>query len=186
MQPFDVAVVAGWTLPGMDPGFPRIPGNEFAGVVDRVGAGVTGVRAGDQILGFGMLNGYAEYVVAPAEQVTAKPAGMLWEVAGGFSAPAQTAHIALRELGVGAGDPVLVHGAAGAVGHVAVQLCRLWAELGVRTTPPARSAARLAELCARDQLTVHILQTFPLARAADAHRRLQTGNMRGKIVLTVE
>ncbi|MDJ1136959.1 quinone oxidoreductase family protein [Streptomyces iconiensis] len=99
VQPFDIAVVQGFVLPGTGPGFPRIPGNEFAGVIDQIGDGATGFALGDEVLGFGMLNGCAEYVVAGADQVTAKPAGMPWEVAGGFSAGAQTAHIALTEVG---------------------------------------------------------------------------------------
>jgi NADPH:quinone reductase-like Zn-dependent oxidoreductase len=265
VQPFDCAVRAGWTPPGLPPGLPKIPGNEFAGVVDQVGEGVTGVAAGAQVLGFGLLNAYAEYVVVPAGQVTAKPAAMPWEVAGGFSAGAQTAHIALREMRVGRGDTVLIHGAAGGVGTVAVQLAvgqgatvigtasevnheylrslgaipirygdglldRVRAaapdgvdaaldaaggdaltvslalvadrdriltlvehsrapELGIRTTPNLRSAARLAELAdlhARGRLRIHVRRTFPLERAADAHREVQAGHGRGKVVITVD
>lgn len=126
VQPFDCAVRAGWTPPGASPALPRIPGNEFAGVVDQVGEGVTGFAVGAEVLGFGLLDAYAEYLVVAAEQVTAKPAGMPWEVAGGFSAGAQTAHIALRELGVGPGETVLIHAAAGGVGTVATQLAREW------------------------------------------------------------
>ncbi|MGK5551483.1 quinone oxidoreductase family protein [Actinomadura kijaniata] len=126
VQPFDVAVVEGW-LPAYatDRGWPRIPGNEFAGVIDQIGEGVTGFAVGDEVLGFGFLNSYREHVVAPAEHVTAKPAAMPWEVAGGFTAAAQTAHIAIEELDVREGETVLVHGAAGAVGGVASQLARL-------------------------------------------------------------
>lgn len=51
---------------------------------------------------------------------------MSWEVGGRFSAGAQTAHIALHEIGVGTGDTVLIHGPAGSVGTIAVQLSRLW------------------------------------------------------------
>ncbi|ABW09558.1 Alcohol dehydrogenase zinc-binding domain protein [Parafrankia sp. EAN1pec] len=147
VQPIDCAVRAGWAPPGVAPRLPTIPGNEFAGVVDQVGDRVDGVGGADgadgvggidsvggvdggdhgvvvgaEVLGFGQLGAYAEYLVVPADQVTAKPAGMPWEVAGGFSGGAQTAHIALRELGVGKGDTVLIHAAAGGVGTVAVQL----------------------------------------------------------------
>ncbi|MCK9929014.1 NADP-dependent oxidoreductase [Frankia sp. Mgl5] len=135
VQPIDCAVRAGWAPPGVAPRLPTIPGNEFAGVVDQVGdrvdgvggidgvdGGGHGVAVGAEVLGFGQLGAYAEYLVVPAGQVTAKPAGMPWEVAGGFSGGAQTAHIALRELGVGKGDTVLIHAAAGGVGTVAVQL----------------------------------------------------------------
>ncbi|WP_248960681.1 NADP-dependent oxidoreductase [Sphaerisporangium perillae] len=264
VQPYDCAVRAGWTPPGVAPGLPKIPGNEFAGVVDQVGDGVTGVAAGAEVLGFGQLNSYAEYLVVPAEQVTAKPAGMPWEVAGGFSAGAQTAHIALQELRAGKGDTVLVHGAAGAVGTVAVQLAAQWGatvigtgseanhdylrslgaipvaygdgllervqavapdgvdaaldgaggdaltvslalvadrdriltlvehgrarELGIRVTPNLRSAARLAELAdlyTQGKLRIHVRSTFPLDGAADAHREVETGHGRGRVVLTI-
>lgn len=125
VQPFDLAVGAGWSPPGTPEGFPRVPGNEFAGVVDQVGDGVTGVRAGDEVIGNCRLNAYAEYVAVPASVVTAKPANMPWDVAGGFPAAVMTPHIALAEMGVGAGDTLLVHAAAGAVGTVAVQLARI-------------------------------------------------------------
>ena len=264
VQPFDIAVVAGDIHRAPDQSVPQIPGNEFAGVVDQVGAGVTGFAPGDEVLGFGTLNSYREHLVTGPDQITAKPANMPWEVAGGFSAAAQTADIGLNEITIGTGDTVLIHGAAGAVGTIAVQLCRLRGatvigaareiqhdyvrslgaipiaygdrfvdrvralaphgvdacldgvggaaldaavelvkdrgriltlveharapELGIRTTPFTRSAARLAALAdryARGELTVHILAAFPLARAADAHRRYHAGNVRGKIVLTV-
>ncbi|MBG0815494.1 NADP-dependent oxidoreductase [Planomonospora sp. ID82291] len=124
VQPFDVAVRQGWTPPGVSGGLPRVPGNEFAGVVDQVGAGVVGIAPGDEVLGFDLLGCYAEYVVVPAEHVAPKPAGMSWEVAGGFTAGTQTAHIALEQLDPGEGDTLLVHAAAGAVGTAAVQLAR--------------------------------------------------------------
>ncbi|WP_018504134.1 NADP-dependent oxidoreductase [Parafrankia discariae] len=274
VQPIDCAVRAGRTPPGMTLRLPTIPGNEFAGLVDQVGAepdgdggdggGAHGIAVGTEVLGFGRLGSYAEYVVVPADQVTAKPAGMPWEVAGGFSGGAQTAHIALGELGVGKDDTVLVHAAAGAVGTVAVQLAvragatvigtagaanhdylralgaipvaygdglveRVQAlapqgvdaaldgvggdaltaslalvadrgriltlvehgragELGIRVTPHLRSAARLAELAdlqARGALRVHVRRVVPLADAAEAHRELETGHGRGKVVLAV-
>ncbi|TDD88730.1 NADP-dependent oxidoreductase [Actinomadura rubrisoli] len=126
VQPFDVAVVGGWLPAGADAAYPRTPGNEFAGVIDQLGEGVTGFAAGDEVLGFTLLNAYREHLVISSAQVTGKPASMPWEVAGGFTAPAQTAYNALEDLNVGAGDTLLVHGAAGAVGTVAVQLGRLW------------------------------------------------------------
>ncbi|WP_405062494.1 NADP-dependent oxidoreductase [Kribbella sp. NBC_01505] len=125
VQPFDVAVVAGQIHRQQDPAIPTVPGNEFAGVVDQLGAGVTEFAIGAEVLGYGTLNSYQELLTVPVTQVAAKPANMPWEVAGGFSAGAQTAHIALEEIGIGPGDTILVHGAAGAVGTFAVQLSRL-------------------------------------------------------------
>ncbi|MGW7536804.1 NADP-dependent oxidoreductase [Amycolatopsis sp. NPDC054798] len=124
VQPFDLAVVAG-IVPVPEPGAFTVPGNEFAGVIDEVGEGVEGFAAGDEVLGFGRLGGYQEVLVAGQDQVVPKPPGMPWEVAGAFTAAAQTADIAVETIGVGPGDTVLVHGAAGSVGAMAVQLSRL-------------------------------------------------------------
>ncbi|AKU15264.1 quinone oxidoreductase family protein [Luteipulveratus mongoliensis] len=125
VQPYDAAVVDGWAPPGANTRRPVIPGNEFAGLVDALGAGVTGVAVGDEVLGFGQLGCYAEHLVIPSDQITPKPAAMPWEVAGGFTAGAQTAHIALEMLEIGPDEVLLVHGAAGGVGQIAVQLGRL-------------------------------------------------------------
>ena len=144
VQPVDLMVRGGRAPMGVPLAFPQQLGNEFAGVVDRVGAGVAGVAVGDEVLGFTLLRAYAQQVVVPADQVVAKPAGMSWEVAGGFSGAAQTAHAALRELRVGAGDTVLVHAAAGAVGTVAVQLARAWGATPIGTASPANHDHLLA------------------------------------------
>lgn len=125
VQPFDAAVRAGWLPPYLgDMPWPRIPGNEFAGVVDQVGDGVAGVSAGDEVLGFSRLFAYAEYIVVPATDVAAKPAGVPWEVAGGLTAGVQTAELAVDGLAVGPGDTLLVHAAAGSVGTAAIQIAR--------------------------------------------------------------
>lgn len=121
MQPFDTAVRAGWTPPGLTDPLPRIPGNEFAGVVDQVGPDVS-LEVGAEVLGFSLLNSYAEYIVVPATDVTPKPPGLPWEVAGALTAAVQTADIAINQLNPAAGETLLVHAAAGAVGTVAVQL----------------------------------------------------------------
>ncbi|MFI6297951.1 NADP-dependent oxidoreductase [Nonomuraea sp. NPDC050790] len=124
VQPYDTAVRAGWTPPGVAGGLPRIPGNEFAGVIDQVGERVDGFATGTEVLGFTQLNAYAEYTVVPATSVTPKPAGLAWEVAGAMTAGVQTAEIALDNLAVGPGDTLLIHGAAGSVGGAAVQIAR--------------------------------------------------------------
>jgi NADPH:quinone reductase-like Zn-dependent oxidoreductase len=61
-------------------------------------------------------------------------------------------------------------------------------ELGIRVTPPARSAARLDELANlydQGKLTLLIMATYPLSKAAEALRAYQAGNIRGKIVITI-
>lgn len=137
VQPFDCAVRQGWTPAHTSLRFPQILGNEFAGVIDGLGDGVSGFAVGEEVLGFTLLSAYAEVLVVAADQVVPKPPEMPWEVAGGFTAGAQTAHMALSTLGVGAGDTVLIHAAAGTVGTVAVQLARHWgAETVIGTASP--------------------------------------------------
>ncbi|WP_433719582.1 NADP-dependent oxidoreductase [Actinoplanes sp. CA-051413] len=104
--------------------FPHVLGADAAGVVDEVGAGVTGVRPGDAV--FGVVDvarlggGNAEYAVLTGW--TAKPDALSWEQAGGAAANVETATRVLDRLGAGPGLTLLVEGAAGGVGSVAVQL----------------------------------------------------------------
>jgi NADPH:quinone reductase-like Zn-dependent oxidoreductase len=258
VQPYDAAVRAGWEPPGLTLGWPRVPGNEFAGVVDE-----GELEAGTEVLGFTAVQAAAEYIVVPASDVTPKPPDMPWEVAGGFTAGTQTASIALETLNLRAGETLLIHGAAGSVGTAAVQLARLRgahvvgtaseanqdylrelgatpvvygeglkgrieaaapqgidvvldgaggealnvslelvkereriltlvdhhraAELGVLVSKSGRSAARLAELAAlyaKGDLRFHVRRAYPYPEAAAAHREIETGHGRGKIVLT--
>ncbi len=136
VQPFDVAFRRG-AMSWAPASFPQQIGQEYAGVIDRLGAGVDGLAPGDEVLGSTMLNGYAALVVVPAATVVRKPAHLDFPTAAGLVAAAQTASGALRELGVGAGDVLLVHAAAGGVGTVAVQLARRAGATVIGTASPA-------------------------------------------------
>lgn len=125
VQLTDAAIRGGWTPPGSTIEFPQVLGNEFSGTVVEVGSRVEGFDAGDAVVGFRVLGCYAEYVSVPAGQVVAKPATVDWLTAGALSASGQTAHTALERLGARPGETVLIHGAAGGVGTMAVQLARL-------------------------------------------------------------
>ncbi|MEV7680031.1 NADP-dependent oxidoreductase [Streptomyces sp. NPDC088341] len=103
--------------------FPYRTGFDAAGVVDEVGDGVTGVNIGDEV--FGMTDSAARGANADFAVLAAwapKPAAWSWEEAGGAAGSAETATRVLDRLAVGAGHTVLVQGAAGGVGTVAVQL----------------------------------------------------------------
>jgi NADPH:quinone reductase-like Zn-dependent oxidoreductase len=136
VQPFDLSVREGWRPPYAPGDLPPVPGNEFAGVIDEVGDGVTGWTSGMEVLGFSLLGSYAEYVVVDADQIVSKPASMSWEVAGGFTAGAQTAELVWEEVKPRAGDIVLIHGAAGNVGAFAAQLARLRGARVIGTARP--------------------------------------------------
>ncbi|HEY8589930.1 MAG TPA: NADP-dependent oxidoreductase [Naasia sp.] len=104
--------------------FPAGNGNEFAGVVDEVGAEVDGLRVGDQVLGRAYFRSQADLVVVPPGSVVPLPEGLPIEVAGALDAAARTATDLVRFARIGAGDVVLVGAAAGGVGIVAAQLAR--------------------------------------------------------------
>ena len=266
VQPADCATRSGWFAQrgiGMAP-FPRQLGNEFAGVVDAVADDVASCTAGDEVLGWTTANAYAEAVVVPVLQLVRKPLMMSWAVAGALSASGQTAHTAVEALAIRRGDTVLVHGAAGGVGTMAVQLARLrgahvigtasrenhdylralgaepvlygpdlaqrvralaphgvhaaldgsgrgaldaWTELGVDpsrigTLVDFEDVQRLGVQAIRSQrsrerlqslvdlhdaglLRVHVRDIYPLAYAAVAHRDVENGHGRGKVVLMV-
>ncbi|MER6170848.1 NADP-dependent oxidoreductase [Streptosporangium sp. NPDC001681] len=124
VQPFDCGVREGRFPRALVGDFPIVPGNEFAGTIDQIGAGVTGFSVGDAVLGFSTLGGYAEWVVVPYDQVVPKPADMPWKIAGGFSGAAQGARNALNQMRVTTGDIVLINGASGGLGTMAVQLAK--------------------------------------------------------------
>ncbi|MCO8273314.1 NADP-dependent oxidoreductase [Actinoplanes sp. TRM 88003] len=123
VQPFDVAVRAG-EMPWAKIQFPQTLGQEYAGLIDAVGEGVDDFVPGDPVLGSTMLNGAAELLCVAAENVVRKPAALDFPTAAALVAASQTASGSLLELGVGEGDVLLMHAAAGSVGTVATQLAR--------------------------------------------------------------
>jgi NADPH:quinone reductase len=112
---------------GRDPA--RLPmrlGSEAAGVVTEVAGGVDGpgglIRAGDEVIAYRIAGAYADDVTVPASSVVPKPSTLSFEEASGLMLTGVTATHALAVVGAGAGDVVLVHGAAGGVGLMAIQL----------------------------------------------------------------
>ena len=105
--------------------FPSGQGSDLAGVVAETGPGVTAFSAGDEVLGWtDDRASQAEYVLTGAADLTAKPAGVPWEVAGSLFVAGATAYAAVRAVALTPGDTVVVAGAAGGVGTIAVQLAR--------------------------------------------------------------
>jgi NADPH:quinone reductase-like Zn-dependent oxidoreductase len=105
--------------------FPSGEGSDLAGVVEELGAGVTGFAVGDEVIGFtDNRASHAELVVVEAANLIPKPAGVSWEAAGSLYVAGATAWAMVHAVSVSAGDTVVVSGAAGGVGSVAVQLAR--------------------------------------------------------------
>ncbi len=263
VQPFDCGFRAGKFSQWMRVPLPSRLGNEFAGVVDAVGPGVTALTVGDPVLGWLPMLSYADTLVVPVDQLAPKPGSMSWEEAGVFSASGQTAHTSIEDLRVKAGETLLIHAAAGGVGSVAVQIAvalgatvigtasehnheylrslgavpvsygpgledrvrsltpqgvdaaldcvggdalevsvRLVADrnrigtvadqmnagrLGVQSIGTRRSLDRLHSLLGlyeTGRLRVSIWKAFSLTEAAKAHHEVETGHVRGKVVLT--
>jgi NADPH:quinone reductase-like Zn-dependent oxidoreductase len=254
---------------------PLILGWDVAGTVEAVGYGVTRFAAGDPVFGMPwfprLARAYAEYVTAPSRQLARTPGVLDQEAAGGLPLAGLTAWQALVDTaGVREGHRVLVHAAAGGVGHLAVQIAKArGAEVigtaradkhdflrdlgvdepidytahpfeeavsevdvvldlvggddyalrslqtlredglliaipagvgdevaaaaerqskratGILVEPDAAGLESLAALAEEGRLRVVIERSFPLAQAAEAHRRLQHGRVSGKVVLTV-
>jgi NADPH:quinone reductase-like Zn-dependent oxidoreductase len=106
--------------------FPSGQGSDLAGVVEHVGEGgdgAGGFAAGDEVIGWtDNRASQAELVVIEASDATPKPAGVSWEVAGGLFVAGVTAWAAVRAVNLAPTDTVVVAGAAGGVGSIAVQL----------------------------------------------------------------
>lgn len=128
--------------------FAFIPGCEVSGIVEKCGAEVTVLTVGDVVYGMlGMLGGgYAEYVVAAADSLGRKPASLDHVHTAALPVAALTAWDALFDVGgLVAGQRVLIHAAAGGVGHIAVQLAK-WRGAHVIGTASAGNAAFLRSL----------------------------------------
>ena len=126
MNPGEASIRKGLLAERWPATFPSGEGSDFAGMVEEVGPDVEGVQVGDEVIGWtDQRASHAEFVVAPAEHLTPKPAGVSWEAAGGLFVAGATAYAAVRAVGPSAGDTVVVSGAAGGVGSLAVQLAVL-------------------------------------------------------------
>jgi len=105
--------------------FPSGQGSDLAGVVDELGSGGSDWAAGDEVLGFTHNRAsHADFVVVEATDLTRKPAGLSWEQAGALHVVGATAWAAVRALDLTPTDTLVVSGAAGGVGSLAVQLAR--------------------------------------------------------------
>jgi NADPH:quinone reductase-like Zn-dependent oxidoreductase len=120
VNPVDAKIRSGEAQQMFATKLPAVLGLEVAGTVDEVGPGVDGFAVGDDVLGFAVGGGYAEYALATT--VAPKPAGLGWAEAAALPVAAETALRVLDLLEVARGDTVLIHGAAGGVGTVAVQI----------------------------------------------------------------
>jgi NADPH2:quinone reductase len=123
------------------PPLPFVLGMELAGVVSRLGEGVTRWKVGDAVVGGSRFGGISDLAVCAAESLHSKPERLSFGQAAGFGAAYITAYVSLiRRAEVQPGEWVLVHGAAGGVGLACVDLAQV---LGCRVIAASASDAKL-------------------------------------------
>lgn len=128
MNPVDLKQVAG-LMRRDESRLPIRPGLEVAGVIAAVGEDAVGplgaLTVGDRVIAYPVVGGYADRVVAKADNVFPLPAGLDFPAGANLLLAGTTAAHLIAATGVGPGSTVLVHGASGGVGLLAVQLARL-------------------------------------------------------------
>ncbi|ARF56147.1 NADP-dependent oxidoreductase [Streptomyces gilvosporeus] len=119
VNPIDLKIRSGM-MDGVFPAeFPVLPGWDVAGIVDKAGAGAT-ASVGDEVFGVASVGGYSEYALL--DRPVAKPKEVSFDAAAAMVTVGETAYRSLHHLGIEEGDTLLIHGAGGSVGTIAVQL----------------------------------------------------------------
>jgi NADPH2:quinone reductase len=140
---------------------PFVPGQEAAGTVAALGAGVNGLRIGDRVACYHAgLGAYAEYAVAPADRVVRLPDGVSAAQGAALMLQGMTAHyLAGTTYPLHPGDTCLVHAAAGGVGHLLCQIARRRGARVIGTVSTAAKAA-LARESGADEVISYVEQDF--------------------------
>jgi NADPH:quinone reductase-like Zn-dependent oxidoreductase len=106
--------------------FPSGQGSDLAGIVEAIGNAVRNVAVGDEVIGFTHNRAsHAELVVVEADNLISRPTHVSWEQAGALFVAGTTAYAAVHAVSLKAGDTVVISGAAGGVGSIAVQLAKI-------------------------------------------------------------
>lgn len=125
INPGEAAIRRGLLAKQWPAKFPSGQGSDLAGVVVQPGEGVTAFAAGDEVIGYtDERASQAELALVDQRHLVRRPAGVSWAAAGSLYVAGTTAWAATRAVAPAAGDNVVVSGAAGGVGSIAVQLAR--------------------------------------------------------------
>lgn len=139
---------------------PTVLGQEGAGTVTAVGAGVTGVKAGDKVAWTGILGSYAEQIAVPADRLVSLSAGMNTKQGAAMMLQGMTAHyLACTTYPLKSGDTCLVHAGAGGVGLLLTQIAKM---RGARviTTVSTEEKAKLSREAGADHVVLYTSQDF--------------------------
>ncbi|MFF4318979.1 NADP-dependent oxidoreductase [Streptomyces sp. NPDC001568] len=150
VNPVDWKIMSGGLDALMDVVHPVVPGWDVAGTVERVGIDTPEFSAGDEVMAYARkdwVHGgtFAEFVTVPVRALAPKPASLTWQQAAGLPLAGLTAFQLLTRLATREGDTVLIHGAAGGVGSLGVQIARALGARVIGTASP-RNHDRLREL----------------------------------------
>jgi NADPH:quinone reductase-like Zn-dependent oxidoreductase len=132
VNPIDWKMRSGYGPPPSPDSGPvvRILGMDVSGVIEKVGPGVTAFKPGDQVVSMigraipGLNGGYAQFVLAPIDNITAKPANLTYAEAVGLGISAMTAARAVHLIKLTRGQRIFITGTAGGVGSSAVQIAK--------------------------------------------------------------
>jgi NADPH:quinone reductase-like Zn-dependent oxidoreductase len=161
--------------------FPSGQGSDFAGVVDKLGPNVTTVAPGDEVIGWvDTRSSQAEYTVAETANLAPKPAGLPWEVAGAIPVAGFTAWAMVRAVDIKPGDTVVVSGAAGGVGSIAVQLAKRKSATVIGLAGPSNhdwlTRHGVIPVAYGDGAAERIREALPAGKAVDAFLDTQGGD----------
>jgi NADPH2:quinone reductase len=139
---------------------PLTLGQEAAGVVAAIGPEVTTVAVGDRVAYTGVPGAYAESAVVPADRLVRIPAALDFDLAAAAMLQGMTAHyLAHSTYPIKAGETALIHAAAGGVGQLLVQMCKLRGARVIGTAGTAEKA-QLAHETGADEVIIYTEQDF--------------------------
>jgi NADPH:quinone reductase-like Zn-dependent oxidoreductase len=137
VNPVDWKIVLGYLREFMPLELPAVPGNEGSGIVVALGADVESWAVGDPVVWSSRAGSYRSEIILPVESLVRRPDSLSAEAAAVLPIAAGTAYAGLLQIGLGADDVLLVHGAAGGVGVAVVQIAR---HLGARVIGTASAS----------------------------------------------
>jgi NADPH:quinone reductase-like Zn-dependent oxidoreductase len=165
VNPADWKIREGYMQQMMPLQFPSTLGMDFSGVIERIGEGVSGLKHGDELYGqaaeiLGGSGAFAEMALANADTIAHKPKTLSHEEAAGLPSVGVSAWQALVEtIGLSKGQKILIHGGAGGIGSIAIQLAK---HLGayVATTVSTKDKEFVKEELGADEVIDYKTQNF--------------------------